>query len=136
MIVEEFWIFYDNGEPIVHFLKDPSNPNSFIYQRVDIIKLAGLLELISESSPSKNSNPIKLKNYKYLVTSCFRKKINILLKTDEFIKNKAIIKISNILSDMVENLYKIVDLINWNKDISLFEILKKKLNLFSKMSNL
>ncbi len=135
MIIKEFWIFSENWEPYVNFLVDPLNSNSFIFQEVDMANLVGIKELIQQNS-SQNLNPIEHQNDKYYIAFCFQKKIYILIKTNREIKDKKIIKLSKTLCEMVENLYKMIDFINWKADISLFEILKKKLNLFLKMSNL
>jgi hypothetical protein len=136
MIIEDFWIFSDNWEPFVHFIKDPNNSNSFLFQQVDMNKIIRIQELILQDSTSKFTKPFDFQNDKYLLTFCFQKKIIILIRTDEFTKDKKILNLSKTLCDMVENLYKMIDFINWNMNISIFEILKKKLDLFMKMSNL
>jgi hypothetical protein len=40
------------------------------------------------------------------------------------------------ICDMLENIYKIKDFINWDENLSFFDVFKKKLNLYLKMSGL
>jgi hypothetical protein len=78
----------------------------------------------------------KLGSDQYTCVSCCDDHLILISKTPPSIKEKHIAKLFKVIGEMVENLYSSEDIRNWNGDVSFFNDLNTKLEIYFNLSDL
>jgi hypothetical protein len=129
-IIEELWIFSKAGIPIVEISKtqviDKHNMGYFI----------SAMKSFSQEFSGEELKSLIMENNKFILKSILHGSAILVCRTNLSIKDKKIIKICNIISQIFEDLYLPEDLNNWNGDTSFFNKFKEKVDLYFKMSDL
>ena len=140
-ILEEFWIFSKDGEPIVNFYKDPSIGNSFNFRfpELDQSTLGEIKEMVrfnASKTNQKKRETMKFEEGIFNIAQCLKNDAVIFYKTDDTYKEKKILNICIAVSDQFEEIYKFNQIKVWDGDLSIFEKFRKRVSLLFKMSNL
>lgn len=140
-ILEEFWIFSKEGEPIVNFYKSNSLDSSFNYRfpeldQSTLSKIKEMIRLNVSNTNQKKRETMKFENNIFNFAQCLQNDAVIFYKTDNTYKEKKILNICKAVSDQFEEVYKFNQIKVWDGDLSIFEKFRKKISLLFKMSNL
>ena len=140
-IIDEFWIFSKEGEPIVNFYKDPSLEGSFSYRFPELNKstLEALKQMIAQNlggPEQKKRKTMKFESGLFNFAQCLSNDAIIFYKTDTNYKDKKVLNICKAVSDIFEEIYKFNQIKMWNGELSLFEKFRKRVSLLFKMSSL
>ena len=140
-ILEEFWIFSKEGEPLVNFYRDLNANGAFNYRDVtfDQPKLDEIKDLIVsnlQSSSRDKKSIMKMDNELIMYGQCLQNNLIIFYKTNPNIKEKKILNLCQAISGILENAYPSDKLEFWDGNLSYFEKLRKKVGLYFKMSSL
>ncbi|MFX0010195.1 MAG: hypothetical protein ACFE9R_07770 [Candidatus Hermodarchaeota archaeon] len=140
-ILEEFWIFSKEGEPLVNFYKDPNLIGSYNYRDVmldhdtlDNIKTYILTNL--QKSSQKSKNIMKLENAIVKYAQCLQNDLIIFYKTNPNVKEKVAVNLCKTISSILEDAYPQDKLVFWEGDLAFFDKFKHKVSLYFKMSAL
>ena len=140
-ILDEFWIFSKEGEALVNFYRDPNANGSFNYRTVSFnqAKLNEIKDLMVSNlrNSSKNKrNIMRFETDLIRYGQCLQNNLVIFYKTNPSMKEKKILRICKVISEILENAYPLEKLQFWEGDLSFFEKLRKKIALYFKMSSL
>ena len=140
-ILEEFWIFSKEGEALVNFYKDPNANGYFNYKNVefDQAKLKEFKNIILSNmqNPSQNKKKImSFENDLIKYDQYLQNDLVIFYKTNPEVKEKKILNLCKMISEILEDAYPLGKLQLWDGNLSFFEKLRKKIVLFFKMSSL
>jgi hypothetical protein len=140
-IIEEFWIFSKEGDPIVNFYKDPSLGSSFNYRfpKLDQSTLAEIKEMIHINISNTSKKKIDIMRFEDKIFNfgqCLQNDAVIFYKTEGTHKEKKILNICKAVSDQFEEIYKFNQIKMWEGDLSIFEKFRKRISLLFRMSSL
>ena len=140
-ILEEFWIFSKEGEAIVNFYRDPNANRSFNYRSTsfDQDKLNEIKILIVSNLQNSFQNRksfIKFENDLFKYGQYLENDLIILYKTNPNIKEKKVLNLCKMISEILEGAYPLDKLQLWDGNLSFFEKLRKKIALYFKMRSL
>ncbi|MHA1884259.1 MAG: hypothetical protein ACW96S_04345 [Promethearchaeota archaeon] len=139
--LEEFWIYSNDGTPFIKFYKENSGINQFDFEKINsdlkVFEIANSLLKSNGKKSSKNKFEIlKSEEFKLAITPCLNDSLLLIFKTNLTAKNKEIQKISKVICSMISGQYMAKDFRIWNGDVKIFNALKKKIDLYFKMSGL
>ncbi|MFX1448792.1 MAG: hypothetical protein ACFFCG_11770 [Promethearchaeota archaeon] len=140
-ILEEFWIFSKDGEPLVNFYRDSNIKGFYNYRYVsfDQEKLKEIKDLIIlnlQNSSMKKKNIMKFEDDLIRYGQCLQNDLIIFYKTKPDIKEKIVLTLCKVISGILEDVYPIDKLQFWDGNLSFFEKFKKRIALYFKMSTL
>ncbi|MBY9004283.1 MAG: hypothetical protein KGD73_09955 [Candidatus Lokiarchaeota archaeon] len=140
-ILEEFWIFSKEGEPIVNFFKDPLKGNSFNFRfpeldQSTLVEIKEMIRLNVSNINQKKRETMKFERGIFNIAQCLQNDAVIFYKTDNTHKEKKVLNICKAVSDQFEEIYKFNQIKVWDGDLSIFEKFRKRVSLLFKMSNL
>ncbi len=140
-ILEEFWIFSKEGEAIVNFYRDPNANRSFNYRSTsfDQAKLNEIKILIVSNLQNSSQNKksfMKFENDLFKYGQCLENDLVIFYKTNPNIKEKKVLNLCKMISEILEGAYPLDKLQLWDGNLSFFEKLRKKIALYFKMRSL
>ena len=140
-ILEEFWIFSKEGDPLVNFYKEPNLVGSFNYRDVilDHDTLNNIKDYIItnlQKSSQKSKNIMKFENAIIKYGQCLQNDLIIFYKTNPNIKEKTALNLCKTISSILEDTYPQEKLTFWEGDIAFFDRFKHKVSLYFKMSAL
>ena len=140
-ILEEFWIFSKDGVPYVNFFREDINntqfePRPFNRDSEIALKVESVLKLEEQELSKKNFIAFNYKNSIYIITLCLNNYLHLVLQSSLEVKIKKINNIAKIICSMIDSLYKVMDFRTWKGDLEMFDSLRKKIDLYFKMSNL
>ncbi|MFX0048497.1 MAG: hypothetical protein ACFE8G_10075 [Candidatus Hermodarchaeota archaeon] len=140
-ILEEFWIFSKDGEPLVNFYRDSNIKGFYNYRNVsfDQEKLKEIKDLIMlnlQNSSTKKKKIMKFEDNFIRYGQCLQNDLIIFYKTKPDIKEKIVLTLCKVISGILEDVYPIDKLQFWDGNLSFFEKFKKRIALYFKMSTL
>jgi len=140
-ILEEFWIFSKEGEALVNFYRDPNANGDFNYRNVsfDQAKLDEIKDLIIsnlQSSSQNKKNLMRFENSLIRYGQCLQNNLVIFYKTNPSMKEKKVLSICKVISEIFEDAYPQDKLQFWDGNLSFFEKLRKKIAIYFKLSSL
>ena len=140
-ILEELWIFSKEGEAIINFYRDPDAKGSFNYRDTlfDQAKLNEIKDLIISNLQNSSQNKriiMRFENDVIRYGQCLQNNLIIFYKTNPEIKEKKVLSICKVISDILESAYPPDILQLWDGNLSFFEKFRKKVAIYFKMSSL
>lgn len=140
-ILEEFWIFSKDGIPFVKFYKKNVGINRFDYEKINsdlnVFEIANsLLNSNGKGSSKGRFELLESDDFKLAITPCLNDSLVLIYKTTLSAKKKAIQNICKVICSMIKSQYLAKDFRMWKGDMKIFNTLKKKIELYFKMSGL
>ena len=140
-ILEEFWIFSKEGEALVNFYRDPDASGSYNYRNTsfDQAKLNEIRGLIVSNfqDPSRiKKNIMRVENDLIRYDQWLQNDLVIFYKTNPSIKEKKVLHLCKMISEILETAYPPGKLQLWDGNLSFFEKFRKKIAIYFKMSSL
>ena len=140
-IIDEFWIFSKEGEVIVNFYKGLNANGAFNYRdsSIEQAKLNEIKDLIVSNlqNPSQNKNNIiRFEHDLIRYGQYLQNDLVLVYKTNPNFKEKKVLSICKMISDILDDAYPSEKLQLWNGNLSFFEKFRKKIALYFKMSSL
>ncbi|MHA2122752.1 MAG: hypothetical protein ACW990_16260 [Promethearchaeota archaeon] len=140
-ILEEFWIFSKDGTPFVKFYKENSGIDQFNFEKINTdLKVFEVANSIVNSNGKKSSKSkcevLESDDFKLAIAPCLNDSLLLIFKTTLSAKTKKIQNICNVICSMIKSQYVGKDFRTWEGDIKIFSTLKKKIDLYFKMSGL
>ena len=140
-IIEEFWIFSNEGEAMVNFYMDSKVNGSFNYRdasydQAKLNEIKDLLVLNLQNSSKNKKNITRMENNLIGYGQCLQNELIIFYKTNPNIKEKKVLSICKVISKILEGAYPPDKLQFWDGNLSFFEKLRQKIALYFKMSSL
>ncbi|MFW9878403.1 MAG: hypothetical protein ACFFG0_35420, partial [Candidatus Thorarchaeota archaeon] len=134
-------IFSKDGTPYVKFYKENSEINQFNFRKDDIDikileRIISLIKTKGEELTKSKYEILEFNGFKLVITPCLNSYLFLIYKSSLSSKKKEIIKFSQVVCSMIKSLYMVKDFRFWEGDLTLFDNLKKKLDLYLKMSGL
>ncbi|MFW9783688.1 MAG: hypothetical protein ACFFFB_15495 [Candidatus Heimdallarchaeota archaeon] len=140
-IIEEFWIFSKDGTPYVNFFHENNEKDDFSFRAINsdgeiLEKIKSILKSNGKEIFDLKNEFIEMNGSKFGVNPCLNDYLLIIYKSPLEVKRKQIQKICKTISSMIKNLYTVRDFRGWEGDLTLFDELNKKIDLYFKMSSL
>ncbi len=139
--LEEFWIFSKEGEPLVNFYRDPNAKGLFNYRDTlfsqdKLIEIKNLILTNLQNSSLNKKKIMRFKNDIIRYGQYLQNDLIMLYKTNPKIKEKKVLSICKVISEIFDNAYPLDKLQFWEGNLSFFEKLRKKVAIYFKMSRL
>ena len=129
-IIEEIWILTSKGIPLSHFSRE-ENPDSETMGRF----LSAMRGFCAEMSNGKFQT-FSMADSKFISIPCKKDDVMIFCKSPMKAKEKKILNICKTISNISEDYIGTMNFAEWDGEVSFFDELRKRIELFFKMSDL
>ena len=129
-VVEGVWVFSQDGLPIVDLYTEDSGDTALFSSFMSAI------HSLTEQASGKELRCFQIGDSKYNCVKCLKDTIYLIIKAPKNIKEKKVLQICEIITDIFEQMYSEEQLKNWDGDLSLFDGFKKRIDLYFKLRNL
>ena len=129
-IVEELWIFSRDGIPLIEIFKNT---------QVDNILVGGFLSAIktfADEVSGQNLNSLSIGKQNFHIASCLEDYVLLVCKSSSKVSQKRIKKVMDIIIKFFEDMYSKKDIEVWDGNVSYFDKLKDKLELYFEVSQI
>ena len=120
-IVKEIWLFTLDGLPIAEFCRNESIDKSIVGGLISAIKS------VSQHLTSKGLQSLILEDNKIVFFSALQGNVIMVIRTDSKIKDKKINKLGVDVIKILEELYTVDDIKDWNGTVAFFDEFRGKL---------
>ena len=129
-MLKELWILTRDGLPLVCFTEEGADSENLVCGFISA------LQSFCNELTSDDLRIIQLQDEKITMSTCLDETALIVCKTTGKIKEKKIQKMTNMIKNMFEKMYKAEDLKDWNGDLSLFDNFRNRISLYFKLVDL
>ena len=129
-LIREFWVFNKDGNLIANFSDD-----DYLDKRL----FGSFVTAIKNFCEEFNGNKLisfNLEKMKFMCVSALEGNVILVCRTSEKENEKKIQKVSNIIRQIFESIYSVEDIKNWDGNVNFFDIFRKKLDLYFKISDI
>jgi len=129
-LIENLWIFSKEGKPLIEIFHNTEFDSSLLGSFLSAI------ETFTKNIVGTDLKNVSIGESKFFLTSCLNGAIFLVSKSDPKVKDKQIRKVFKVFTEFFEELYTISDIVNWEGDLSFFNVFKDRIVLYFQMSQL
>lgn len=128
--ISDLWIFSKDGLPLIEVFNNDEINSTLIGAFLSAI------ESFSFKLSGAGLKSINLGENKFILTSCLEGNVYLAIKCDLKVKNKKIERIFKIIIEYFEELYTSEDIKTWDGDLTFFNKLKDRIDVYFEMYDL